>query len=69
MDFGHEIEETGRAAVAAGKGSLEKVMEDIFISYAREDRPAALRVAEALKRHGWAVWWIRISPPATSGTS
>jgi hypothetical protein len=32
-------------------------MGDIFISYAREDRPAALRVAEALKRHGWAVWW------------
>ena len=41
----------------AGKGSLEKVMGDIFISYASEDRPAALRVAEALKRHGWAVWW------------
>jgi hypothetical protein len=43
--------------VTAGKGSLEKVMGDIFISYASEDRPAASRVAEALKRHGWAVWW------------
>jgi hypothetical protein len=43
--------------VMAGKGSLEKVMGDIFISYASEDRPAAERVAAALKRHGWAVWW------------
>ncbi len=41
----------------AGRGSLEKIMGDIFISYASEDRPAAARVAEALKRHGWAVWW------------
>jgi hypothetical protein len=32
-------------------------MGDIFISYASEDRPAAGRVAETLKRHGWAVWW------------
>ena len=32
-------------------------MGDIFISYASEDRPAAARVAEALKRQGWAVWW------------
>lgn len=41
----------------AGRGSLEKIMGDIFISYASEDRPAAARVAEALKRQGWAVWW------------
>jgi TIR domain-containing protein len=43
--------------VTAGKGSLDKIMGDIFISYAHEDRPAAERVAAALKRHGWAVWW------------
>jgi hypothetical protein len=32
-------------------------MADAFISYAREDRLAAQKVAEALKRHGWSVWW------------
>ena len=32
-------------------------MGDIFISYSREDRLAAGRLAEALKSNGWSVWW------------
>ena len=32
-------------------------MSDIFISYAREDRPRVERLAAALEQHGWAVWW------------
>jgi TIR domain-containing protein len=38
-------------------------MGDIFISYAREDHLAAARLADALKRNGWSVWWDpEISP-------
>jgi formylglycine-generating enzyme required for sulfatase activity len=32
-------------------------MSDIFISYAREDRPRAEAIAQALEGHGWSVWW------------
>ena len=38
-------------------------MADVFISYAREDRLAAQRVAGALQRHGWSVWWDADIPP------
>lgn len=31
-------------------------MSDVFISYARSTRPAALKVAEALRRLGYEVW-------------
>jgi hypothetical protein len=34
-----------------------RTMSDIFISYAREDRPRVERLAAALEQHGWAVWW------------
>src|ERR1051325_4121590 len=34
-------------------------MADLFISYAREDRPCAEMLAEALGRRGWTVWWDR----------
>ena len=34
-------------------------MSDIFISYAREDRPRAEAIAKALEEHGWSVWWDR----------
>lgn len=37
-------------------------MNDIFVSYAREDRPRAKQLAEALQRHGWSVWWDRDIP-------
>jgi hypothetical protein len=38
-------------------------MSDIFISYAREDKPWARRLAEALEGRGWQVWWDVEIPP------
>jgi hypothetical protein len=32
-------------------------MHDIFISYARADRPIANQLAEILEKQGWSVWW------------
>jgi TIR domain len=32
-------------------------MSDIFISYKREEQPEARRLADALEREGWTVWW------------
>jgi formylglycine-generating enzyme required for sulfatase activity len=32
-------------------------MSDIFISYTRKDQPAARKLADALERKGWSVWW------------
>ncbi|HEY7215561.1 MAG TPA: TIR domain-containing protein [Thermoanaerobaculia bacterium] len=32
-------------------------MNDIFLSYSRRDRPVAARLADALKRRGWTVFW------------
>jgi formylglycine-generating enzyme required for sulfatase activity len=37
-------------------------MSDIFISYAREDRPRAEAIAQALEDHGWSVWWDWVIP-------
>lgn len=37
-------------------------MSDIFISYAREDRPKAQQLAEALENQGWFVWWDKTIP-------
>jgi len=37
-------------------------MSDIFISYAREDRPRAQALAAALETQGWSVWWDPIIP-------
>ena len=37
-------------------------MADVFLSYAREDRETAERLAHALERHGWSVWWDRHVP-------
>lgn len=34
-------------------------MSDIFISYARGDRPRVQALADALSSHGWSVWWDR----------
>jgi hypothetical protein len=41
-------------------------MADIFISYARADRPRAEELAHALERTGWSVWWDREIPPGRS---
>jgi hypothetical protein len=35
-------------------------MADIFISYERSDHARAQRIAEALGKHGWSVWWDRM---------
>jgi hypothetical protein len=32
-------------------------MSDIFISYKREEQPQARKLADALEREGWSVWW------------
>jgi WD40 repeat protein len=37
-------------------------MTDVFISYAREDRETAQRLAAALEARGWSVWWDREIP-------
>jgi WD40 repeat protein len=37
-------------------------MSDVFISYARSDRPRAKVLAEALERNGWSTWWDRKIP-------
>lgn len=34
-------------------------MSDVFISYAGEDRGRAARLADALGKLGWSVWWDR----------
>ena len=38
-------------------------MSDIFISYAKGDRPKVEPLAKALEEHGWSVWWDRKIPP------
>ena|SRR5205809_4273857 len=32
-------------------------MSDIFISYKREEQPLARKLADAMEREGWTVWW------------
>ncbi len=32
-------------------------MSDIFISYKREEQPEARKLADALEKKGWSVWW------------
>ena len=32
-------------------------MSDVFISYAKHDRPVAERLANLLEEKGWSVWW------------
>jgi len=38
-------------------------MNDIFISYASEDRRKAQLLAQALVAHGLSVWWDPKIPP------
>jgi hypothetical protein len=37
-------------------------MSEIFISYAREDRPRVRLLADALVEQGWSVWWDSAIP-------
>jgi hypothetical protein len=32
-------------------------MADVFISYAKTDRPLASKLAAMLEAEGWKVWW------------
>jgi hypothetical protein len=41
-------------------------VEEIFISYAKEDRARVALIAKALKDQGWSVWWDRTIPPGKS---
>ena len=41
-------------------------MNDIFISYAREDREKAKAIAAVFEAQGWSVWWDRNIPPGRS---
>ncbi len=45
---------------------VEDAMSDIFISYKREDRPAAEILRERLKEQGFSVWWDRKIPAGRS---
>ena len=35
----------------------QEKMNDIFISYARQDEAAAKNICQALEKLGWSVWW------------
>lgn len=41
-------------------------MADVFISYAREDKESAKRLADAIEARGWTVWWDRRIPAGKS---
>ncbi len=41
-------------------------MSDIFLSYKSEDSEKAQKIAEAIEKKGYTVWWDRIIPPGRS---
>ena len=45
------------------KTSGEDKMSDIFLSYKSEDREKAHKIAVAIEKNGYSVWWDRIIPP------
>lgn len=47
---------------------LAVAMADIFLSYAREDRASAERIAQALAGLGYDVWWDPDIPAGPSYT-
>jgi tetratricopeptide (TPR) repeat protein len=38
-------------------------MSEVFISYAREDRDQAERLARVFEQQNWTVWWDKVIPP------
>lgn len=38
-------------------------MSEVFISYAREDRGQAERLARVFEQQNWTVWWDKVIPP------
>ncbi|HEU0200530.1 MAG TPA: toll/interleukin-1 receptor domain-containing protein [Burkholderiaceae bacterium] len=54
------MNDAAAAAPAAGSSvAAATVRDEIFISYAREDREVAQALAEAFTRRGWDAWWDR----------
>ncbi len=43
-------------------------MADVFLSYAREDREQAEKIAALLEQSGWSVWWDRQIQPRSGET-
>jgi hypothetical protein len=43
----------------------QKFVNDIFLSYAREDQAFAKKLAQALEAQGWSVWWDATTPTGT----
>ena len=39
------------------KPSAFDLMADIFVNYAKADRPLALKLAAMLEAEGWTTWW------------
>lgn len=56
------------AGLRAGRGRRVGAMTDIFISYARTDRPRIEKLAAALHRAGYSVWWDKHLSPGTHFT-
>jgi hypothetical protein len=48
------------AAPAQTSSDSPPAAPDVFLSYAREDRPAAERIAKTLTDQPWSVWWDRL---------
>src|SRR5262249_28155441 len=44
-------------SVDRGAPCFKPAMADVFISYAKADRPLALKLAAMLEAEGWKVWW------------
>jgi len=44
-------------------------MSDIFLSYSSKDRDRAIKLAHALEKQGWSVFWDRTIPPGQTWRS
>ena len=54
---------TSAEAIPSSDGTAKlRSVADVFLSYARDDRPVAEALAEALTQRGVSVWWDRDMP-------